>query len=233
VPSVVWRWTLEAMVPPAVGLRPIPFARLAKDVVFLRPDPARVLAVLLGLVVVVLVVQSVRRRRAPINWPLLGLLAGATLAYTAIICLGRARQEVLSVTYYLYIFCLLLVTVGYVLLDVEAIGWRARALAALAIAGYIVLNGVGTRRVAAAIGRMNLEPSQYLLMLTRFVDEHRDEPDFSFAVSIRPPTMDPDIVLVEGYPDNSQAPQRVLKLSDILFAPYYDEQHPKYIIRGR
>ena len=225
-PGVIYRWTLEVIVPPAVNLLPIPFARLAKDVAFFRPEPARLLAVVLGSILIVLLGLSARRRRAPLNWPLLALLFGAILIYTSIICVGRARQEVLSVTYYLYIFCLLLVTVGYALLDLDAIGSRGRMMAAIAIAGYIVVNGVGTRGVAAAIGRVNLDPSRYLKVLSDFVDEHKEEPDFSFAVSRRPQTVDPEIVLVEGYPDISSVPARVTKFSEILFAPYYDEEKP-------
>ena len=229
-PDVIGRWTLEVIVPPAVNLLPIPFARLAKNVAF-RPDPASLLAAGLGSILIVLLGLSVRRRRVPLNWPLLALLFGAILIYTSIICVGRARQEVLSVTYYLYIFCLLLVTVGYAVLDLDAIGSRGRMMAAIAIAGYIVLNGVGTRRVASAIGRVNLDPSRYLTVLSDFVDVHQAEPDFSFAVSRRPQTVDPEIVLVEGYPDNSSAPARVSTFSEILFAPYYDDEKPKYIIR--
>ena len=231
-PEVIGRWTLEVMVPPAVDLLPIPFARLAKNVA-LRLDPASILAVVLGSILIVLLGLSVRRRRAPLNWPLLALLFGAILIYTSIICVGRARQELLSVTYYLYIFCLLLVTVGYAVLDLDAIGSRGRMMAAIAIAGYIVVNGVGTRRVASAIGRVNLDPSRYLTVLSDFVDAHKAEPDFSFAVSRRSQTVDPEIVLVEGYPDMSSAPARVSTFSEILFAPYYDEEKPRYIIRGR
>jgi hypothetical protein len=106
-------------------------------------------------------------------------------------------------------------------------------MAAIAMAGYIVLNAAGTRQVATAIGRVNLDPSRYLTVVAQFVDEHKHEAGWSFAVSTRPTRVDPEVLLREGYPDDNRAPVHTRRLSDILFARYYDEMNPKYIIRGR
>ena len=94
-PRVIGRWTLEVMVPPAVDLLPIPFARLAKNVA-LRLEPASILAVVLGSILIVLLGLSVRRRRAPLNWPLLlrclcSVQCSSTRPSSALV--GRARSS--------------------------------------------------------------------------------------------------------------------------------------------
>jgi hypothetical protein len=65
------------------------------------------------------------------------------------------------------------------------------------------------------------------------VDEHKAEPDFSFAISPQPPDVDPEITLRKGYPDDAAAAVRSVRLTEILFARYYNRKSPKYVIRGR
>jgi hypothetical protein len=42
--------------------------------------------------------------------------------------------------------------------------------------------------------------------------------------------LDPEIPLLEGYPDNPRATVGSPRLTEILFARYYNRQNPRYII---
>lgn len=233
VPEVLARWMVEVAVPQALDLRPIVFGRLVKEVRFSWLDPLHLLSAGLFSVVVVAVVTSVSRKHLARRLPLLVLLASSLLAYTAVLGLGRPPTEILAVTYYLYVFCLLVVVAAYALTDFDAIGPRAAVIAGIGAVAFMGVHASGTRAVAADIGRANRDASTYLTIVSRFVDDHRAEAGFSFALATHPPNLDPDVVLHRGYPDDVSAPVRVQKLTEILFERYYSDREPRYIIRGR
>jgi hypothetical protein len=161
---------------------------------------------------------------------LLVLIAGAMVAYAAVVCFGRGPAEVGSVAYYPYIFAFLLAVFVYSLPDFSRLrGWTTAA-AWLTIVALVVVNAGETAAVARASERVNHYPSLYLTRVIRFVDAHKGEPGFSFMIEPHPETLDPAVELVEGYPNDPRAVTRTSRLTEILFKPYYDPARPRYLL---
>src|SRR6185436_11873423 len=178
-----------------------------------------------GLVVLARALSRAQLRRMT---PLLVLAPLAPLAYAGGFCLGRPQRGVLDITYYLYTFGLLLLVFIYALVDWDAMRGPARLAAGGVLVAFALLHGAGAHSTARAIGRANDDASTFLTRVERFVDQHRHEPDFTFSVPAHPRTVDPEITLKAGYPDDPAGAARMKHLTEILFARYYREDNPKY-----
>jgi len=229
IAAASWRWTLEFAFPAWLTITPAPFDRF--QTAFLPQLSS--LPSMLNLVVVALAatvaLTSVSRVQLKRSWPLLVLLAGSLGLYAAVICLGRPLSLVLSSGYYPYMPCLLLLVFFFSVIDFDRVhGWRA-ILGGAALSGAIALHAASTYAVALESGRMNSEPSRLLLRISRFVDQHRGEPDFTFVIRSHLQSLDPQIALLRGYPDDAAAAVEKKRLTEIVFARFYDEAHPKYV----
>jgi hypothetical protein len=227
--EVMWRWTLELALPSAIRFLPAEFNRLAKEYVFSWRSPVHVINAVLFLSTLILLAVSVSREHLRRTLPLLVLLAGALCAYLVVVCLGRPQGEVLSIAYYLYLFCLLLVVIAYAVVDFDRIKGWTRAAAAVIVAALVVLHATESRMAIREIGRVNQRASTFLTRVIRFIDAHKSEADLSIAMASHPPALDPEVVLVEGYPDHPTSVQ-VRRLTEILFKRYYDAEKPKYVL---
>ena len=225
--SVTAKWTIELATPSATTLIPSTFGRFVKSVAFSWTSPLHLFNALLALTAVVVIGSSASRRYLTRTAPLLVLVAGAMVAYAAVVCFGRAPDEVAGVTYYPYIFGFLLVIFAYSLVDFSRLRSWTAATTWLVI---IALNAVETTAVARESERVNHYPSLYLNRVIRFVDAHKPEPGFSFMIQPHPETIDPAVVLIEGYPNDPRAATRRLRLTEILFGPYYDQAQPMYVL---
>ena len=226
---VLTRWFWEAVVPAAVTYKAHMMVRPTKDFAFAWSDPLHVAnaALVVGLIGLFLMAVSARTIRS--RWPVIVLMSAAVVTYIAVISVGRPVWEVAGTTYYIYPACLLLVTLLYTSLDVRRwSGWRFRAAALLLIA-TVALYAITSRRLTREIGDVHQPLSTYLSGVAAFVDAHRHEPGFSFALRPRPTTMDPHIVLREGYPDDRAGRVVSRRLTEILFARYYDDRTPRYV----
>jgi hypothetical protein len=76
---------------------------------------------------------------------------------------------------------------------------------------------------------VNYDASSFLRRVSAFVDQHKAEPDFTFTVALHPRSMDPEIPLKQGYPDDPAGTVRTKYLTQILFAKYYRDEHPKHV----
>ena len=158
-------------------------------------------------------------------------MPGAVVAYVAVISLGRDAKELLKVvTYYSYFFGLFVTILTYALVDFSKLrSWRG-VVAFLTLTAFIVLHGTASVATTREVERVNRFPSQYMTRVIRFVDAHKHEPSFSFGLMPHPYSLDPVIYLPEGYPDE---PNRVVlqrRVSQILFAKYYETENPKYML---
>jgi hypothetical protein len=176
-----------------------------------------------------LLVRGLSRARLRDAGALLIVLPAGLLAYAIVISLGRPLRDVLDVTYYLYGFAVLLVPFVYALVDPGALSRATRAAAAAVLAAFVVVHGVGTHQVAREIRKTNADASSFLGRVSAFIDAHKREPDFTFAIRTHRPTVDPEIPLKEGYPDDPAGPTQIKHLSEILFARYYRRDQPKYV----
>jgi hypothetical protein len=222
-------WTGEVALPPALTFVPAAFIRLVKRFAFSWSSPLHVANAALCVAALVVAVRSVSRAHLRRLAPLLTLLPIALVAYASVICLGRPQREVLDTAYYLYAFGLLFVVLLYAIVDIDRLRGATAGLAGVVLAAFIVLHGGQTLEATRAIGRVNHDASAFLVRLSAFVDAHAAEPDFSFRVADHPPSLDPDVPLREGYPDDPRAVVRVRHVTEILFARYYREDRPKYI----
>jgi hypothetical protein len=92
----------------------------------------------------------------------------------------------------------------------------------------LTVHAIETRTVVAHVAATNEAASASLRHVQEFIDAHAHEPDFSFATQ-RSSKLDPEIDLLEGYPDDPAAVVRRKRVSEILFRRYYDRDKPKYV----
>lgn len=227
--DVIARWTAEVAFPSALTFFPIAFNRLAKTFAFSWQSPLHLFNAALALAALLVWGRSLSWRNIERRLPLLLLLSAALFTYTVIICLGRPRTEVLAITYYLYIFCLLFSTILYAAVDFDRIEGLRAAAAGMVVAAFIVLHGSESFAVTRAIGRANQRASNYFTRVSRFVDAHKAEAGFSFAVVKEPEDLDPPVTLLQGYPDHPTS-IAIRRTTEIVFMPYYDVENPKYIL---
>ena len=239
VADVVWgsvrllaAWTRELVLPTALQLGGQPGERFWKSFEPSWTDPMQVLTVAVGLAAMALVVMSVTRARVRPLTPLLALLTFAMVAYPAIITFGRREVWVVATTYYAYPFGLLGVVVAYTLLDVERLpAWRRTALAVLVL-GFAGIHAVGTWSTAWQIESTTREHAAFFTRVGAFVDAHRSEPGFSFSIDEHSEEIDPPIALLVGYPDDPAADMQFRRMSEVIFAPYYNGVTPRYVLNA-
>jgi hypothetical protein len=188
-----------------------------------------ILNVALCALVLVFAGASVRWAQLQRHAPLLMVLLGSLLLYSFVIGLGRPLSLVLSSGYYPYFPCMLLIVFAYALVDFDRVhGWRAM-LGGIVLAGAIALHAAGTYGVARESGRLNNDASRLLVRVGRFVDAHKNEPGFTFAIHAHPRSLDPPIALRLGYPDDAAARIEVRYLTEIIFGRFYNAAAPKYV----
>ena len=227
--EVMWRWVAEVTLPSALTFFPRAFNRLAKTFAFSWQSPLHLFNAVLILAALLVFGASLSWRHIRRTSPLLLLLFSAVFAYTAVICLGRPQAEVLATTYYLYIFCLLLAATLYSVVDFDRLQGRTAAAAGVVVAALIVLHAAESLAVTRAIGRANQRASNYFTRVSRFVDSHKAEPGFSFAIVTEPEELDPPVTLIQGYPDRPTSVE-IRRSTEIVFMPYYDSAKPKYVL---
>jgi hypothetical protein len=229
--SIVGHWAAELMFPSAIAFTGAPFTRLSKTLAFSPTSLKHLLDAFLFLATAGLLASCVSRKHLLRMLPFIVLLFAGCFAYIAIICLGRGQADVLNTTYYLYFFCFIVIAFVYAIVDFERVrGWVVPVAWAVVLL-WILVQATETREVAQRVGFINERASDYLISIDRFVATHKNEAGFTFAIQDAPPDLDPEVQLVEGYPDRPRAAHS-LRLSEILFARYYDSLNPRYVLRG-
>lgn len=228
-PKIVARWTKEIMAPSAITFEIEPYSRFLKTYRFRWRAPMHLFDLALSGAGLALLSLTLSRTRIRQNWPVLTLLGAAILAYAALVAAGRSQAEALSISYYLYLFCLMAVALIVSLADLKRLsGWK-RAAAALVLGGFMLLHATETRAVAVNVGRSNEEASRFVDQVSAFVDEHRTEPGFTFMIRSPKKEIDPPFDMRIGYADRPTG-IRKRRVSEILFMPYYDSNTPRYIL---
>ncbi len=226
--DVIGGWIREVALPTVVTFVPIVFERLIKRTAGSWSSKLQIGNALLVTGLIATMVRGFARTEMRRVAPLVVLIVAGLLAYTGIICLGRAQREVLEITYYLYPFSLLVVILAYSLVDTTRLQTSARVAATVILAAFILLHGSQTLKTTREMGRVNQDASAFLQRVSAFVDAHKSEPDFTFAILQHPKGMDPEVALKVGYPDEPGGIQTKF-LTEILFARYYRPEHPKYV----
>jgi hypothetical protein len=223
-------WIRELALPSALRLSSVPFDRFGKDFHIAWSEPSQLANIVVVLAGLAVLARSVSRTRIRQVAPLVVLLLIAILAYTFIIAFGRSAKEVTAITYYSYVFSVLAIPLVYATVDFERLRRPAMTAAAVLLCGFAAFHATGTAVNARGVGRANLEASLFLTRVSTFVDAHRAEPDFSFAIEAHPEGVDPTIALIVGYPGDPGRSVLHKRVTEILFSPDYTDRNPKYVL---
>jgi hypothetical protein len=230
----MWRmvegWIKELAMPAALRLSAAPFERFGKTFHIAWTEPSNVVNAVIVLAGFAVLARSMSRERLRQSMLLVTLLVFGVLAYTLIIAFGRSADEVGAITYYSYVFSVVAIPLIYALVDLDRITPSTRTAAAVLLCAFAVVHGSGTLANAREVGRANWAASLFLTRVAAFVDAHRSEPDFSFAIEPHPESVDPVIGLLAGYPGEPGARMLPRRVTEILFAPDYSDRNPKYIL---
>lgn len=214
------RWSVEAAAPALIRSEVRPFERFQSRLG--RPADAPTLWLNLALLAAAAVVF--RRGLSGAGLRRSAVFAAMLLAYSGIVCFGRTLYPVTDASYYGYYFSLLAILWVHGALEWDRVAFRP-AVAILLL--LIVLHATLTFRLNLQVEEANRGPDRYFRALGAFVDEHRHEPSFTFAVRNPPADADPPYLLLEGYPDASVRRPTTRRVSEILFAPYLDPIRPR------
>jgi hypothetical protein len=230
----MWRmleaWMRELSMPSALRLSSAPFERFVKAYDDSWTDPLQLANTAVVGAGLLLLWSSASRARLRQVARLVLLLVTGIVAYTFIIAFGRSADEVVAITYYSYVFSVLTVPLVYALIDVSQLRGARLAAAGAVVCAFAAFHAAGTAATARDVGRVNRYPSLYLTRVAAFVDTHRSEHDFSFAIEPHPESLDPTIALVVGYPGDPGRPVVQRRATEILFAPDYTDRDPKYVL---
>jgi hypothetical protein len=230
----MWRmleaWIRELSMPSALRLWSAPFERFGKAYDDSWTDPVQLANTAVVAAGLVLLWRSVSRARLRQMTPLVLLLVTGIFAYTFIIAFGRSADEVAAITYYSYVFSVLAVPLVYAVIDVDRLHGQKMAAAGAVVCLFAAFHAAGTAATAQEVERVNRYPSLFLTRVATFVDAHRSEPDFSFAVEPHPESLDPTIGLLVGYPGDAGKPVLQRRVTEILFSPDYTDRDPKYVL---
>jgi hypothetical protein len=223
-------WSRELAMPSALRLSFTPFERFGKTFLISWADPFQLVNAAVVLAGMVVFVRSASRTRLRQIAPLAVLLVVGILAYTFIIAFGRSANEVAAITYYSYVFSVLAVPLAYALVDFERLRRPNTALAGALLCAVAGIHAAGTAANARAVGLANRDASIFFERVGAFVDAHRAERDFTFAIEPHHESLDPTIDLVVGYPGDPRSQVLRRRATEILFSPDYTVKDPKYLL---
>jgi hypothetical protein len=223
-------WIRELAMPTALRLWAAPFERFGKNFHIALSEPFQILnlvVVLLGLFVLARTASRARFRQAA---PMVLLLTIAIFAYAFIIAFGRSADEVAAITYYSYVFSVLAVPLVYTLVDFGRISPSMMTVAAAVLCAFAAVHAAGTVANVRDVRQANRFASLFLTRVIKFVDAHRSEPGFSFAIEPHPEGVDPIVGLVVGYPSDPGRQVLQRRVTEIIFSPDYADRDPKYLL---
>jgi hypothetical protein len=179
------------------------------------------------------------RTRAPFAL----LLVMAILAYSGMNNLGR--QYTHNVTYYTYLFSLLSLVLLYSLVDFSRLRRTSTIVALVLLTGMGAANARQSYRLSRQVARENADVDRYAAVIEDFVNQHRNEPGFQFAVRAESKAhldlidqrLDPKIPMRIGFPSTGRPSDGFVRVSRVLYSKYYDEglaapdaAHHKYLV---
>jgi hypothetical protein len=229
-PEAVVRWGAEMAVPSALSIYGPPFNRLRKAMISSSRWPANLFNGILAFAAIGLLLSTSSGEHRRRTLPVLLFLGGSILIYVLALSFSRASAEVRGVAYYVYFYCLAMTPFLYALGDVGALqGKKGAAIWAMTLT-FFISHSFQTSVLTGEIGRNNALASAYFTGLEGFVDRHRDEGGFTFAIETVPSELDPRWSIREGYPDNPRAIHE-WPVSEIVFRKYYRAENPSRVIR--
>jgi hypothetical protein len=223
-------WIRELAMPTALRLWAAPFERFGKNFHIALSEPFQILNLVVVLLALFVLARTASRARFRQAAPLVLLLIIAIFAYAFIIAFGRSADEVAAITYYSYVFSVLAVPLVYTLVDFGRISPSMMTVAAALLCAFAAVHAAGTVANVREVRQANRFASLFLTRVITFVDAHRSEPGFSFAIEPHPEGVDPIVGLVVGYPSDPGRQVLQRRVTEIIFAPDYTDRDPKYVL---
>jgi len=223
-------WLWEIAMPTTVTLSSRAFERFTIAVATPPSSTLQwlnLLAIVAGLALVARV-TSVHRVRQ--TWSFLFGLMLAGAVYVGVLAFGRPPQDLFSATYYPYVLGMLTVVFLYTLVDRDRLTRITSATGVVVAIALFAFHLESTMKVVKGVETANRYQSRYWSKLIAFVDAHQDEPDFTFAIEPHPESLDPQVTLIRGYPDDPNPTVESRRASEILFEPYYRPAGAKYLL---
>lgn len=160
------------------------------------------------------------------SW-LSALLVVSLAAYVALALAGRG-PAVAGAIHYTYLYCLYLLVLGATCVDWGGLPPLRRRVAAFALGVLVLAGALATARESRRRAETTAARDDYFDQLVSFVDAHRNEPGFSFAVANPPPALDPLMGMLDGPPDARRIDPMLH--SQAVFVGYYDPARPRYLL---
>lgn len=134
--------------------------------------------------------------------------------------------------YYQYLFHLFLPLAVYSQIHFEKLTSLRKRLVFIYLLAVILAGSPLAGRMLWNLKNDHALPHVYFQFINRFVNTHKNEPDFSFRIANPHRDLDLDFTLKEGYPDEgTDADAFSIKFSEVLYAPYYNGANPRYELR--
>ena len=190
-----FRWGVAVVVPTVRPFFPILFEEHVPPRLLARVG----LLINLGLVggIAAMLWRFTRHGRLSIDATMRLVVLGCLLVgYVAVVRFGRAATD----ETHRYIFALIAVAMLGALCELPGLATRAKATMVGLLAGLALLNAHIAVGLTTHIGRDGAEYVRYLASIEEFVQEHKNEPGFSFHIETDSDFMR-EVMLLEGYPD--------------------------------
>ncbi len=153
----------------------------------------------------------------------LSMLAGILLVYLLISCFGRGEN---TSFYYCYFFALVLTLLFYSFFDWTRLSGFKKSILLLIFAIFTCYqSGMILSNIPVARDKPR---ENYYSFLSRFIEQHKNEPDFSFMIQNPDPESDPPTPFRRGYEDETNAPLDIQNPSQIIYSKFYRQERPKY-----
>jgi hypothetical protein len=176
--------------------------------------------------------RCVSMRQVRDAWPVVVLCGGAIIVYVGLVGLGRGVTDIEGKHAFLYFAQPLALVAVYSTIDFLRVRTRTRVAGALFIAALLIVMAYDNATTTRAIAERHRPVTQYFRAIEAFVDDHRTDPNFTFAITNPPHDRDPVIRLLEGYPDSPSAVTHERRLSDVLYRRFRDDVSPAYQLDG-
>ncbi len=173
------------------------------------------------------------------NWLFMTLVFSMMIVHVAVNCFARMGTHgidyMLATKHTNYMFWAFLITFVYSAVDFEKLKTYSRKIYYVGTIGlfmFILFNVVATYGINRIIAAEQKPVRLYTDQLYRFIEEHRREEDFSFAVASSIPWT---YTLTQGYIDPKgemvKGVDREFPVHEIYFGEYYSKKRPKYVLR--
>lgn len=173
------------------------------------------------------------------NWLFMVLILSMMTVHVGINCFGRMSTHgiryLLATKQTAYMFWALLIVLISLAIDFARLKTYNKLIYHIGVVGlslFILFNVGATYGINRIMQAEQRDVTLYTDQLYRFIEEHRREDDFSFAVASPTPWV---FTVTDGYIDPKGAivkgVNKEFSIHEIFFGEYYNKKDPKYVLQ--